>query len=88
MGFETLRLSDVSQLTDGGSLYLGDYYSSYLFSPTLTNSTIGLGTLTLLGKTRDRHSPWPRLGPATEVFIGGEPGLLLNGGLENLRGTV
>jgi alpha-galactosidase len=33
MGFETLRLSDVSQLTDGGSLSIGNYYSSYLFPP-------------------------------------------------------
>jgi hypothetical protein len=33
MGYEALRVSDVSQLTDGGSMQFGNYYSSYLFPP-------------------------------------------------------
>ena len=85
MGFETLRVSDVSQLTDGGSLYVGDYYSSYLFPPDKLDDW-----------TRDANFTWENarstltMAPAwtsDRGLYGGEPGLLLNGGLESLRRT-
>jgi len=85
MGFETLRVSDVSQLTDGGSLYISNYYSSYLFPPDKIDDW-----------TRDANFTWENARSALTMvpawtsdrgLYGGEPGLLLNGGLENLRRT-
>ena len=81
MGYETLRLSDVSQLTDDGTLYVQNYYSSYLFPPD---------------KFDDWTEPWnftweyarQNLTMASDWMsdrAGGDPGLLLNDGMENLR---
>lgn len=86
MGFETLRMADVSQLTDGGSLYLANYYSSYLFPPDKINDW-----------TRDANATWENLrsiltlAPAwarDRGSYGHEPGLSLNDGKENLRRTL
>lgn len=85
MGFETLRASDVSQLTDSGSLYNANYYSSYLFPPDKIDDW-----------TRDANFTWDfarsalTMAPAwtgDRGLYGHEPGLLLNDGLENLRKT-
>ena len=85
MGFETLRLSDVSQLTDGGSLYIGNYYSSYLFPPDKIDDW-----------TRDANFSWENARSALTMspawtgdrgLYGGEPGLLLHDGLDKVRRT-
>lgn len=85
MGFETLRMSDVSQLTDAGSLYNANYYSSYLFPPDVIDDW-----------TRDDNFTWEQARSALTMapawmsdrgLYGHEPGLLLNDGLENLRRT-
>lgn len=83
MGFETLRVSDVSQLTDGGSMQYGNYYSSYLFPPDKIDDW-----------TRNANFTWENarfvltMAPAWVGDVGlygHEPGLTMNNGLENLR---
>jgi hypothetical protein len=85
MGFETLRLSDVSQLTDGGSLYIGNYYSSYLFPPDKIDDWTRVANFTWENarSTLTMAPAWS----SDRGLYGGEPGLLLNDGLENLRRT-
>ena len=85
MGFETLRVGDVSQLTDGGSLKVSNYYSSYLFPPDKIDDW-----------TRNANFTWENARQILTMaaawmsdrgLYGHEPGLLLNNGLENLRKT-
>jgi hypothetical protein len=85
MGFETLRLSDVSQLTDGGSLYFGNYYSSYLFPPDKIDDWTRVANFTWENarSTLTMAPAWS----SDRGLYGGEPGLLLDDGLENLRRT-
>jgi hypothetical protein len=83
MGYESLRVSDVSQLTDSGSLFIANYYSSYLFPPDKIDDW-----------TRDSNFTWEdarsSLTMAAAWFgdhgvTDPEPGLWLNDGLENMR---
>lgn len=83
MGFETLRVSDVSQLTDGGALHIANYYSSYLFPPDKIDDW-----------TRDANFTWSNAMSSLTMasawtgdrgLYGDEPGLILNRGVENLR---
>jgi hypothetical protein len=85
MGFETLRLSDVSQLTDGGALYYGNYYSSYLFPPDKIDDWTRVANFTWENarSTLTMAPAWS----ADRGLYAGEPGLLLDHGLENLRRT-
>jgi len=85
MGFESLRLSDVSQLTDGGSLYIGNYYSSYLFPPDKIDDWTRVANFTWENarSTLTMAPAWS----SDRGLYGGEPGLLLTAGLENLRRT-
>ncbi len=85
MSFEGLRLADVSQLTDGGSLTFGNYYSSYLFPPDKIDDW-----------TRTQNSTWENMATTLTMapawmgdrgLYGHEPGILLNDGKENLRKT-
>ena len=85
MSYEGLRLADVSQLTDGGSLTYGNYYSSYLFPPdkidewTRTQNTTPVNIATTL-----------TMAPAwmgDRGLYNHEPGMLLDNGRENLRKT-
>jgi hypothetical protein len=78
-------MSDVSQLTDAGSLYNANYYSSYLFPPDIIDDW-----------TRDDNFTWEKARSALTMapawmsdrgLYGFEPGLLLNDGKENLRQT-
>jgi hypothetical protein len=85
MGFETLRLSDVSQLTDGGSLYFGNYYSSYLFPPDKIDDWTRVANFTW-ENARSTLTMAPAWSTDRGLY-GGEPGLLLDRGLENLRRT-
>jgi len=85
MGFETLRLSDVSQLTDAGSLYIGNYYSSYLFPPDKIDDWTRVANFTW-ENARSLLTMSPAWSSDRGLY-GGEPGLLLNDGLENLRRT-
>jgi hypothetical protein len=85
MGFETLRLSDVSQLTDGGSLYFGNYYSSYLFPPDKIDDWTRVANFTW-ENARSTLTMAPAWSSDAGLY-GGEPGLLLDRGLENLRRT-
>jgi Melibiase len=85
MGFETLHLSDVSQLTDGGSLYIGNYYSSYLFPPDKIDDWTRVANFTW-ENARSTLAMAPAWSGDRGLY-GGEPGLLLNSGLENLRRT-
>ena len=83
MGYESLRVSDVSQLTDSGSLYIANYYSSYLFPPDKIDDW-----------TRDSNFTWEdarsSLTMAAAWFgdhgvTDPEPGLWLNSGFEHIR---
>lgn len=83
MSFEGLRLADVGQLTDGGSLAYGNYYSSYLFPPdkiddwTRTQNATAVNIATTL-----------TMAPAwlsDRGIYNHEPGILLDGGKEKLR---
>lgn len=83
MGYESLRVSDVSQLTDGGSLFIANYYSSYLFPPDKIDDW-----------TRDSNFTWENarsnLTMAAAWFgdhgvIDPAPGLWLDDGLEHIR---
>jgi hypothetical protein len=85
MGFESLHLSDVSQLTDGGSLYIGNYYSSYLFPPDKIDDWTRVANFTW-ENARSTLAMAPAWSSDRGLY-GGEPGLLLNDGLENLRRT-
>lgn len=85
MGFETLHLSDVSQLTDAGSLYTGNYYSSYLFPPDKIDDWTRVANFTW-ENARSTLAMAPAWSSDRGLY-GGEPGLLLNDGLENLRRT-
>src|SRR5581483_1881268 len=85
MGFGTLQMSDVSQLTDAGSLYIANYYSSYLFPPDVIDDW-----------TRDDDFTWEHARAALTMapawmsdrgLYGFEPGLLLDNGNVNLRKT-
>ena len=83
MGFETLRISDKSQLTDGGPMYISNYYSSYLFPPDKFDDW------TRVGNFNWRHARSSlALSPSwtgDRGLYGHEPGLLLDDGLENVR---
>jgi len=83
MGFETLRASDVSQLTDGGSVYNANYYSSYLFPPDKIDDWTRDANFTfaLARSSLTMAAAWT----GDRGLYGHEPGLLLNDGLENLR---
>ena len=83
MGFETLRMSDVSQLTDGGTLYVQNYYSSYLFPPDKIDDWTEPWNFTW-ENARQNLTMAPAWMSDRGVF-GGDPGLLLNDGMENLR---
>jgi len=83
MSYEGLRLADVAQLTDGGAITYGNYYSSYLFPPdkiddwTRTYSATPADVATTL-----------TMAPAwmnDRGIFGHEPGLSL--GEENVRKT-
>jgi hypothetical protein len=83
MGFETLRMADKSQLTDGGPMHISNYYSSYLFPPDKFDDW------TRVGNFNWRHARSSlALSPSwtgDRGLYGHEPGLLLNDGLENVR---
>jgi hypothetical protein len=85
MSFEGLRLADVSQLTDGGSLVFGNYYSSYLFPPDKIDDW-----------TRTQNATWTNVATTLTMapawmgdrgLYAHEQGILLDGGKENLRKT-
>jgi len=85
MSFEGLRLSDVSQLTDGGSLTYGNYYSSYLFPPDKIDDW-----------TRTQNAVWTNVATTLTMapawmgdrgLYGHEPGISVDGGMESLRKT-
>ena len=82
MSFEGLRLADVSQLTNGGSLTFGNYYSSYLFPPDKIDDW-----------TRTQNATWTNVAATLTMapawmgdrgLYGHEPGILLNDGKESL----
>jgi hypothetical protein len=85
MSFEGLRLADVGQLTDGGSLVFGSYYSSYLFPPDKLDDW-----------TRTQNATWTNVATTLTMapawmgergLYGHEQGILLDSGKENLRKT-
>ena len=85
MSFEGLRLSDVSQLTDGGALTYGNYYSSYLFPPDKIDDW-----------TRTQNAVWTNVATTLTMapawmgdrgLYGHEPGISADGGVESLRKT-
>ncbi len=85
MSFEGLRMADVSQLTDGGSLVFGNYYSSYLFPPDKIDDW-----------TRTQNATWTNVATTLNMapawmgdrgLYGHEQGILLDEGTENLRKT-
>lgn len=83
MGFETLRVSDISELTDGGMLYIQNYYSSYLFPPDKIDDTVGPRDFTWESARQNLTMAGDWLSDRGDV--GSEPGLLINDGVENLR---
>lgn len=85
MSFEGLRLADVGQLTDGGSLMYGNYYSSYLFPPDKIDDW-----------TRTQNATWTNVATTLTMapawmgdrgLYGHEPGTAMNDGVEGLRKT-
>ena len=85
MSFEGLRLADVGQLTDGGSLTYGNYYSSYLFPPDKIDDW-----------TRTQNATWTNVATTLTMapawmgdrgLYGHEPGISLDDGMEYLRKT-
>jgi hypothetical protein len=87
MSFEGLRLADVGQLTDGGSLTYGNYYSSYLFPPDKIDDW-----------TRTQNATWTNVATTLTMapawmgdrgLYGHEPGISVHGdeGMEDLRKT-
>jgi hypothetical protein len=85
MSFEGLRLADVSQLTDGGSLVFGNYYSSYLFPPDKIDdwTRIQNSTPINVATTLTMAPSWA----GDRGLYGHEPGILQDNGMENLRQT-
>jgi len=83
MGFETLRVSDVSQLTDGGTLYVQNYYSSYLFPPDKIDDWTEPQNFTweYARQSLTMAAAWM----SDHEIYGSGPGLLINDGVENLR---
>jgi hypothetical protein len=85
MSFEGLRMADVGQLTDGGSLVFGSYYSSYLFPPDKLDDW-----------TRTQNATWTNVATTLTMapawmgehgLYGHEQGIALDDGKENLRKT-
>lgn len=83
LSFGGLELADMGALTDAGAMRYGDYYSSYLFPPDKLCNGIGSTTWASVATQLT-------LVPAFVGDRGGyghEPGLLLDGGKEDLRKT-
>ncbi len=85
MSFEGLRLADVGQLTDGGSLMYGNYYSSYLFPPDKIDDWTRTqnATSTNVATTLTMAPAWM----GDRGLYGHEPGASLDDGMESLRKT-
>src|SRR5581483_6137822 len=85
MGYETLHISDVSQLTDGGPLFISNYYSSYLFPPDKIDDWTRVSDFSF-ENAREILTMAPSW-MSDRGLYGHEPGLTLNRGVANLRRT-
>jgi hypothetical protein len=83
MGYESLRMSDVSQLTDGGSLFVANYYSSYLFPPDKIDDWTRDSTFTM--ETARSNLTMAAAWLGDHGVVDPQPGLWINNGLEGLR---
>jgi hypothetical protein len=83
MGYESLRVSDVSQLTDGGSLFIANYYSSYLFPPDKIDDWTRDSTFTM--ETARSNLTMAAAWMGDHGVVDPQPGVWINDGLEGLR---